>query len=183
MQKEKKFISVVVYLHNVEGYIDYFLDKVLPVYNSHFQEFEMVCVDDGCTDGTISKLREYIENNQIKAMVNIIHMSFFQGLESAMNAGRDIAIGDFVFEFDDVFVDYDPELIMRVYEKLLEGNDIVAARSRGKVRWTSRLFYLLYNSTSRTSGKIGPETFRIVSRRAINRIKSMGQYIPYRKAV
>ena len=104
MQKEKKFISVVVYLHNVEGYIDYFLDKVLPVYNSHFQEFEMVCVDDGCTDGTISKLREYIENNQIKAMVNIIHMSFFQGLESAMNAGRDIAIGDFVFEFDDVFV-------------------------------------------------------------------------------
>ena len=183
MQNEKKFISVVVYLHNVEGYIDYFLDKVLPVYNSHFQEFEMVCVDDGCTDGTISKLREYIENNQIKAMVNIIHMSFFQGLESAMNAGRDIAIGDFVFEFDDVFVDYEPELIMRVYEKLLEGNDIVAVRSRGKVRWTSRLFYLLYNSTSRTSGKIGPETFRIVSRRAINRIKSMGQYIPYRKAV
>lgn len=183
MQKEKKFISVVVYLHNDEKYMEYFLDKVLPVYISHFQEFEMVCVDDGCTDGTISKLREYIENNQIKAMVNIIHMSFFQGLESAMNAGRDIAIGDFVFEFDDIFVDYDPNLIVQVYEKLLEGNDIVAARSRGRVRWTSRLFYLLYNSTSRTSGKIGPETFRIVSRRAINRIKSMGQYIPYRKAV
>lgn len=183
MPKEKKFISVVVYLHNVEEYIDYFLDKVLPVCSHHFQEFEIVCVDDGCTDGTIPKLREYMENNQIQAMMNIIHMSFFQGLESAMNAGRDIAIGDFVYEFDDVFVDYDLDLIMRVYEKLLEGNDIVAARSKGKVRWTSRLFYLLYNSTSRTSAKIGPETFRIVSRRAINRIKSMGQYIPYRKAV
>ena len=134
MQKEKKFISVVVYLHNVEKYMEYFLDKVLPVYISHFQEFEIVCVDDGCTDGTIFRLREYIENNQIKAMVNIIHMSFFQGLESAMNAGRDIAIGDFVFEFDDIFVDYDPNLIVQVYEKLLEGNDIVAARSRGRVR-------------------------------------------------
>lgn len=183
MQKEKKFVSLVVYLHNVEAYINFFLDKILPICESHFQEFEIVCVDDGCTDGTMEKLRNYIEKNEIKAMVNIIHMSFFQGLESAMNAGRDIAIGDFVYEFDDVFVDYEPELLLELYEKLLEGNDIVAARSKGKIRITSRLFYLLYNSTSRAKGKIGPETFRVVSRRAINRIKSMGQYIPYRKAV
>lgn len=183
MQKEKKFISLVVYLHDVEDYIEYFLDKILPVCDSHFQEFEMVCVDDGCTDDTVEKLRTYIEKNQMKAMVNVVHMSFFQGLESAMNAGRDIAIGDFVYEFDDVFVDYEPELLMQVYEKLLEGNDIVAARSKGKLRLSSKLFYALYNSTSRAKGKIGPETFRIVSRRAINRIKSMGQYIPYRKAV
>ncbi len=116
-------------------------------------------------------------------MVNVVHMSFFQGLESAMNAGRDIAIGDFVYEFDDIFVDYDENVIMDVYYKLLEGNDIVAASSRGKMRTTSRLFYALYNKTKRGNGKIGPETFRVMSRRAINRIKSMGQYIPYRKAV
>lgn len=183
MQKEKKFISLVVYLHNVEEYIEYFLDKVLPVCDNHFQEFEIVCVNDGCTDGTIEVLKEHIEKNQVKAMVNVIHMSFFQGLESAMNAGRDIAIGDFVYEFDDVFVDYEPDMLLKAYEKLLEGNDIVAARSNGKLRLTSKLFYALYNNTSRAKGKIGPETFRIVSRRAINRIKSMGQYIPYRKAV
>lgn len=183
MQQEKKFISLVVYLHNVEKYIGYFLDSILPVCESHFREFEIVCVDDGCTDGTVELLRTYIEEKQVKAMVNVIHMSFFQGIESAMNAGRDIAIGDFVYEFDDVFVDYDPELVFSVYEKLLEGNDIVAARSKGKLRLTSRIFYFAYNSTSRANGKIGPETFRIVSRRAINRIKSMGQYIPYRKAV
>ena len=104
MQKENKFISLVVYLHNVEDYIEYYLDKVLPVCDNHFQEFEIVCVDDGCSDDTMKVLKEYIEKNQIKAMVNVIHMSFFQGLESAMNAGRDIAIGDFVYEFDDVFV-------------------------------------------------------------------------------
>lgn len=183
MQKEKKFISLVVYLHNVENYIEYFLDKILPVCKSHFAKYEIVCVNDGCSDGTIELLKEYMEKNRISAMMNIIHMSFFQGLESAMNAGRDIAIGDFVYEFDDVFVDYDPDMLVKVYEKLLEGNDIVAARSRGKQRITSRLFYSLYNMTSRGRGQIGPETFRIVSRRAINRIKSMGQYIPYRKAV
>lgn len=182
-QKEKKFISLVVYLHNVEAYVKYFLNAVIPVCERHFQEFEIVCVDDGCSDGTIEVLKDYLEENKVRAMVNVIHMSFFHGLESAMNAGRDIAIGDFVFEFDDIFVDYEPEMIMKTYEKLMEGNDIVAARSKGKVRFSSRVFYALYNSTSRTKGKIGPETFRVVSRRAINRIKSMGQYIPYRKAV
>ena len=182
-QKEKKFISLVVYLHNVEDYVKYFLNAVIPVCEEHFQEFEIVCVDDGCSDATIEVLKDYLEENKVRAMVNVIHMSFFHGLESAMNAGRDIAIGDFVFGFDDIFVDYDPDMILKTYEKLMEGNDIVAARSKGKVRFSSRVFYALYNSTSRTKGKIGPETFRVVSRRAINRIKSMGQYIPYRKAV
>lgn len=181
--KEKKFISLVVYLHNVEEYIKYFMKSIIPVCESNFEQFEIVCVDDGCTDGTVDKLKEYLEENQTSAMVNVIHMSFFQGIESAMNAGRDIAIGDFVYEFDDVFVDYEPELLLKVYEKILEGSDIVAASSRGKLRFTSKIFYSLYNATSRSKGKIGPETFRIVSRRAINRIKSMGQYIPYRKAV
>ncbi len=182
-KKEKKFISLVVYLHNVEGYIQHFMSKIIPVCERSFQDFEIVCVDDGCTDGTVERLKEYLEQNQVKAMVNVIHMSFFQGMESAMNAGRDIAIGDFVYEFDDVFVDYQPEMLLKVYEKMLEGNDIVAASSRGKLRFTSRVFYALYNRRSRSNNKIGPETFRIVSRRAINRIKSMGQYIPYRKAV
>lgn len=182
-KKEKKFISLVIYLHNVEEYIKYFLDTVIPVCEDRFEAFEIVCVDDGCQDRTMERLKEWLEKKQIRVMVNIIHMSFFQGLESAMNAGRDIAIGDFVYEFDDVFVDYEPEVLIQVYEKLLEGNDIVAASSKGKIHLTSRLFYSLYNRTSRSKGKIGPETFRIVSRRAINRIKSIGQYIPYRKAV
>lgn len=183
VKKEKKFISLVVYLHNVEDYIKYFMKSVVPVCEKHFQEFEIVCVDDGCTDKTVEKLKEYLEENSTGAMVNVIHMSFFQGIESAMNAGRDIAIGDFVYEFDDVFVDYDPDILMTVYEKMLAGSDIVAASSKGKLRFTSRIFYALYNLTSYSNNKIGPETFRIVSRRAINRIKSMGQYIPYRKAV
>lgn len=181
--KEKKFISLVIYLHNSADYLKHFLDVVVPVFEVNFEQFEIVCVDDDCQDGTIEKLKEYVEAYQWKAMVNVVHMSYFQGLESAMNAGRDIAIGDFVYEFDDIFVDYDSKVIMEAYDTLIAGNDIVAVSSKGKLRFTSKIFYSLYNRTSRGNGKIGPETFRIISRRAINRIKSMGQYIPYRKAV
>ena len=182
-KKENKFISLVVYLHNVEDYIEYFMKTMITVCESHFQDYEIVCVNDGCTDGTVERLKQYMEKNRVQAMVNVIHMSFYQGMESAMNAGRDIAIGDFVYEFDDIFVDYEPDMLIKVYEKMLEGYDIVAAGSKGKMRLTSKLFYALYNRTSRLNNKIGPETFRIISRRAINRIKSVGQYIPYRKAV
>ena len=183
VKKEKKFISVVVYLHNTASYLKYFLDTVIPVCDNNFEQFEIVCVNDACQDDTVETLKKYVEDHKLKTMVNIVNMSFFQGLESSMNAGRDIAIGDFVYEFDDILVDYEPEVIREVYDRLIAGNDIVAASSKGKLRITSKIFYTLYNNTSRGNGKIGPETFRIVSRRAINRIKSMGQYIPYRKAV
>lgn len=182
-KREKKFISLVVYLHNTATYLKYFFDTIIPACEKNFEQFEIVCVNDGCQDDTVEVLKKYVEDHKLKTMVNIVHMSFFQGLESSMNAGRDIAIGDFVYEFDDIFVDYNPEVIRKVYDSLIAGNDIVAARSKGKLRVTSKLFYSLYNKTSRGNGKIGPETFRIISRRAINRIKSIGQYIPYRKAV
>lgn len=182
-KKEKKFISLVVYLHNVEKEVVPFFEKVVPVLEERFEQYEVVCVDDGCTDATVGVLKEYLDKHKVSVMVNIVHMSFYHGLESAMNAGRDLAIGDFIYEFDSVYVDYDTKLLGQVYDKLLEGNDIVAAGTNGAIRLTSRLFYNLYNKTSRSKSEIGPETFRIVSRRAINRVKSIGQYIPYRKAV
>ena len=63
---------------------------------------DVIVVCDGCTDNTIGFLKEYLENNKVSVMVNIIHMSFFHGLESSMNAGRDLAIGDFIYEFDNI---------------------------------------------------------------------------------
>lgn len=180
---EKKFISVVLYMHNDAQKIERFMDNVLPVIGDNFEHFEMVCVDDGCTDATVGILKEYVSLHDIKEMVSVIHMGFYQGMESAMNAGRDAAIGDFVYEFDDLMVDYEPSLVFDIYEKMLDGFDIVSASSTSKMKFTSKLFYAFYNKFSHSENKIGPETFRIVSRRAINRIKSMGNYIPYRKAV
>lgn len=87
--KQKKFVSLVLYLHNTQNEVVSFFQKVLPVFRDNFTNFEIVCVNDACTDGTIGVLKEYLEENHCSEMVNIIHMSFFHGLESAMNAGRD----------------------------------------------------------------------------------------------
>lgn len=180
---EKKFVSVVMYLHNDEERIVPFLDKVFDVVFNSFEQYELVCVDDGCTDGTVPAMKEYMEKRDKKGVLSIVHMGFHQGIEAAMNAGRDASIGDFVYEFDHVIGDFDHELIMKLYETMLTGYDIVAAVPNGRTSFTSGLFYRVFNGNNRGGIKLGTESFRILSRRAINRIKSMGAYIPYRKAV
>lgn len=180
---EKKFVSFVIYLHNDAERTEHFFKTVMPVIDSYFEQYELICVNDESTDDTIDKVRAFAKESGRGNIINLIHMGFYQGMESSMNAGRDISIGDFVYEFDDLTADYDPKILIDAYEKLLTGYDIVSVSGNRPKKLTSRLFYSLYNRTSRGNGKIGSETFRILSRRAINRVKSMGRYIPYRKAV
>lgn len=183
-KKESKFVSVVVYLHNDSGNIVPFFDRTLGMIRENFEKYEIICVNDASMDDSVEVLKDYFENGgRDGSMINIIHMSYFQGLEASMNAGRDMAIGDFVYEFDDMNPDYPAKLIRDVYDRLLSGYDIVSASCKGRIKLTSRMFYLFYNMTSSSRNRIGQETFRILSRRAINRVMSMGQYIPYRKAV
>ena len=72
---------------------------------------------------------------------------------------------------------------MDVYYRALEGYDVVAAAPGRDVALTSRLFYAVYNLGSRNTHKLRQERFRIISRRAVNRVNQMNAYIPYRKAM
>lgn len=101
----------------------------------------------------------------------------------AMNVGTGFAIGDFVFEFDSCFMDFKEEDIMALYWKSLEGYDIVSAIPNRKQKFSSKVFYGIFNKFSEIPGKIGTESFRIISRRALNRISGLNKTVPYRKAV
>lgn len=183
LAREKNFVSCVVYLHNEENSAGEFLREICGVMKDNFEKYEVVCVNDGCTDDTVEQVRAFVAEQEYKPVVSLINMSYFQGMESAMNAGRDLAVGDFLFEFDKCELDFEPKLIMEVYRRALEGYDVVAAAPRFGVPLTSRLFYLVYNWSSRYKGKIRQERFRVVSRRAVNRVNQMNTYIPYRKAM
>ena len=182
INKEKNFASVVVYSYNNEDYIEKFLDKINKFFKDKFEHFEIIFVDDKSTDKSVEAIKK--ASNKIKgSVVSIINMSSYHGIEMSMNAGVDLAIGDFVFEFDTMFIDYDMDIIMDVYKKCLEGNDIVSATSNAKKRLSSKVFYKIFNKFSNNNNKLSSETFRIISRRAINRAKEVNKTIPYRKAV
>lgn len=181
--KEKNFVSCVVYLHNDGAVVKDFMRSICGVMNANFEKFEIVCVNDGCTDDTVEQLHAFLEEGQHARSVSLINLSFYQGLETAMNAGSDLAVGDFLFEFDQCNLDFDEELIMQIYRRALEGYDVVSASPKRGVAMTSKIFYALYNWSSNNRYRIRQERFRIVSRRAINRVNQMNIYVPYRKVM
>lgn len=182
INKEKNFISAVIYVHNAEKRIEKFLRTVLEVLEENFEHSEIICVNDDSQDDSVEVIKKVSQDATISS-ISVLNMSYFHGLEMAMNAGMDLTIGDFVFEFDSTVLDFDKEEIMEVYRRSLKGYDIVSASADKKERFSSRLFYKVFDHFTNLSYKMTTESFRILSRRVINRISSMNKTVPYRKAV
>ena len=180
--KEKNFVSAVIYVHNAESRIEKFLEMIITVMENNFEHSEIICVND-CSDDKSVSIIKTISDSAYSTSISVINMSFFHGLELAMNAGVDLAIGDFVFEFDNTNLDFDPEMIMKIYRHALTGFDIVSASPNKKERLSSKLFYFVFDKFSELNYDMTTESFRILSRRVINRISSMNKTIPYRKAI
>lgn len=179
--KEKNFISAVIYVHNAEKRIAEFLQVVMETLEKNFEHSEIICVDDYSEDDSVEQIR-MISRKARNTNISVLKMSYFHGMESAMNAGVDLSIGDFVFEFDSTIIDYESGQIMEVYKKALEGYDIVSASPDRRQRFSSNIFYQVFDCFSNLSYRMGTESFRILSRRVINRIGSMNTSVPYRKA-
>ncbi len=182
MNKEKTFASAVIYVHNAQDRIELFLETIIKAMETNFEHSEIICVNDSSDDSSLAKIKG-ASSVATTTSVSVVNMSYFHGLEAAMNAGMDMAIGDFVFEFDNTILDFDSDEIMKVYRRSLEGFDIVSASSNKKERTSSKLFYRVFYQFSGFSYKMNTESFRVLSRRVINRISAMNKTVPYRKAV
>ena len=182
MNKEKNFASAVIYVHNAENRIKNFLSIIIKTMENNFEHSEIICVNDASEDGSLNIIKE-TSKMASSTSVSVVNMSYFHGLELAMNAGVDLSIGDFVFEFDNTVLDFDPMVIMEIYRHSLEGFDIVSASPDRKERFTSKLFYKVFNHYTALNYKMNTESFCVLSRRVINRVSSMNKTVPYRKAI
>lgn len=180
--KEKRFVSAVVYLHNCEDYIGKFLSILMDVMARNFDAYEIICVNDDSQDRTVERLKDCIKKGSVSGSITLLDLSYFHGIETAMIAGVDLAIGDYVYEFDSIIMDYGEELIRQVYERALEGYDVVSASPQFQ-KAESKLFYRVFEKYSKMHYRMRTESFRILSRRLINRIQMMHNAVPYRKAV
>lgn len=180
--KEKNFVSAVVYVHNAEGRIGEFLKTVMDVFENCFEHSEIICMNDGSVDNSLECIKE-TSKSAVCTSITVVNMSYFHGLEVTMNAGVELSIGDFVFEFDNTNMNFDKNEILKVYYHSLKGYDIVSAIPDNKEKLSSRLFYQAFSRFSNRSPQMHTESFRILSRRVINRISSMNKTVPYRKAI
>ncbi len=181
-EKESNFASAVFYLHNNEGQITPFLERVWAELEQHFKQFEIIAVNDASQDGSVEEIRRFMAQKDRAMPLTIVNMSLYQGVELCMNAGLDLSIGDFIFEFDSLSLCYPEGQIFDAYRNALTGYDIVSVRPRRGRSLTSRLFYGIFNRSSGSNYKIGTDIFRVLSRRALNRVHAISATPAYRKA-
>lgn len=171
----------MIYLHNEQDRIADFLQKIIGILDQNFQSFEIIVVNDCSTDDSIKNIKSL--KDLASSHISLVNMSLHQGLEVSMTAGIDLSMGDFVYEFDDLAIDYQESMILDAYYRIVEGFDIVSVAPVTHNALSSKLFYSLFNRYSKSKYKLRSERFRILSRRAINRAYSISKSIPYRKAL
>lgn len=98
-------ISVIIPLYNKEKQIVHTLQSVL---NQTFQDFEIVIVDDGSTDGSVSEVEKFSDSR-----IRLIHQKN-AGVAAARNRGIEEAKGDLI-AFLDADDEWKPEYLATQY--------------------------------------------------------------------
>ena len=90
-----ELVSIIVPMYNSEKYLDECISSIL---SQDYKNIELILVDDGSTDGTLKKAKEY-ENKD--GRVKVIHQKN-SGVSTARNNGIKKSKGTYI-----TFVDSD----------------------------------------------------------------------------
>ena len=114
----KPKISVIIPIYNVENYI---IQCLMSISKQKLKEIEIICVNDGSIDNSLSILQKYAENDNRIMIISQIN----RGLSEARNVGFKYSNGEYIY-----FIDGDDYLdengLFELYNKAKENNlDIV----------------------------------------------------------
>ena len=183
-----KSLSIIVPCYNEEESIPLFYEEIMKqetFFHEKDVEFEFIFVDDGAKDGTVSAVKALREKDE---RVHLVSFSRNFGKESAIIAGLEKSIGDFV-----VFMDADlqdpPAILPEMYEYIGQGYDSVATRRvdrKGEppIRsFFARRFYGLMRKISKTEIVDGARDYRLMTRQVADAILSMREYNRFSKGI
>ncbi len=86
-------ISVVVPVYNVEKYLEQCLNSII---NQTFKDIEIICINDGSTDGSLEILREYEQKDSRIRLINKEN----EGISAVRNQGMELAKGEYISFID-----------------------------------------------------------------------------------
>ena len=99
-------VSIIVPVYNVEKYLKRCLESLV---NQTLKDIEIICVNDGSTDGSLAILNEYVRNDDRIVVINQEN----SGQSVARNRGIDVAKGEYIG-----FVDSDDWVCEDYFERL-----------------------------------------------------------------
>ncbi|MBV54835.1 MAG: glycosyltransferase, partial [Candidatus Marinimicrobia bacterium] len=89
-------LSVIIPIYNELDSLPELLDELASVLRNSY-EYEIICVDDGSSDGSAQFIRDQALQNE-----HVVSLRFLKnyGKSSALNAGFDKASGEYVITMD-----------------------------------------------------------------------------------
>ena len=168
-------LSVVVPCFNEEEVLPAFHTRLLAAMAGVEDGWEVIYINDGSTDGTLSILKAL---QLTDAAVGFAALSRNFGKEAAMSAGLRLARGQAVVMIDADLQD-PPELIPDMLKAWTQGADVVnmKRRSRQGETWfkkaSAHWFYRVINSLSEVPIPADVGDFRLLSRRAVQALNQL----------
>ena len=180
-----KKISILVPCYNEEQVLPLFIAALKPtISNSHY-EWEVILIDDGSSDATLSIMQHAHEEN---AQINYLELSRNFGKESALLAGLDSMTGDAVIIMD-ADLQHPVSVIPELIKQWEAGYDDVYARrlTRGKEsvmrHILTRCYYHLLQTSSSINVYPNVGDFRLLDKSCISALRTMRETNRYTKGM
>ena len=181
-----KKVDLVVPCFNEEESIPLFYEEIKKVREELNVKLEIIFVDDGSTDKSLTIMKEIAQNDNL-----VKYISFARNFkkEAAMLAGLDASTGDYVTVMD---VDLqDPPSLLGEMIRLIEeeGYDIVGTRRvtrKGEppIRsFFARCFYKIINKMSNVEMVDGARDYRLMTRQVVDNVLKLREYNRYSKGL
>ncbi len=178
----ESLISIVAPLEgDSAAAVEAFVDETVAVLRGLVTHYEIILVDDGAPDDTVARVRGLLGRYDF---VRFLRLSRHFGEETAISAGLDVAIGDYVIV---MLPNMDPPaLIPEFFERARADADIVyGVRLHRKTeplwyRAGARAFYWYINTVAKAGIPEDSTQFRCMTRQVVNaisQIRAPDQYL------
>jgi hypothetical protein len=166
---EENFLSAVAVVHNDEQEVSERLTALRNLLAGRFKYFEIIVVDNYSKDGTADKL------NALGFPVTVVTLANLHNTQSALTAGVEFAVGDYILEIPCLSADVSFDYIGKMYETCQQGNDFIFL-APVKMENASKLFYWLLNGyfKGQISDKFVSSLMTLSSRRGQNKTADVG---------
>ncbi len=171
-------ISMVFPVYNEQGNVRPLYERVKSVLDSTQLSYEMVFVDDGSRDASLTTVKEVAVGDPV---VRFVSLSRNFGHQTALAAGLAFAQGQAVICMD-ADLQHPPELIPDLIRLWREGYDVVFTSKQRYVTLSSgrralvKIAYWLLTKFSGLNLSFGQSDFRLMDRRVVNVLNGLPEH-------
>ena len=178
--KETPHISVISPVYGAASLLDELVKRINKAVSQLTSRYEIILVEDHGPDNSWEKIKKLAANDP--HITGIRHSRNF-GQQYALNCGLDHARGEWVFTLDCDLQDR-PEEIIHLYDKAIEGYDIVLASRKNRrddflKKLYSNVFYRTLSYLTDTHQDATVANFALYHRKVVDALKSMNDYNRY----